>query len=71
MHIQWRALDNLLTHFNHGYLNYYSQNNNEEEQHVFENPMEDIELPSFNQPSIKLVEHLHENKDLECIGEVE
>jgi hypothetical protein len=47
-----------------------SQNGNENKDHVFENSSKDVELSIFEKSSIKLIKELHENKDLEDIGEV-
>jgi len=60
----------LSSDFNHNDLYYESQNGNENEDHVFENSSKDIELSIFEKSSIKLIKELHENKDLEDIGEV-
>jgi len=60
----------LSSDFYHNNLYNESQNGNENEDPVFENSSKDVELIFFEKSSIKLIEELHEDKDLEDVGEV-
>lgn len=58
------------SNFYHCNLYCESQNGYENEDPVFENSSKDVELSILEESSIELIEELHENKDLENIGEV-
>ena len=68
--VQWEAFSNLSTNFDHCNLNNKSQKRNENENAVSENSRENVELTIFQKSGIELIEKLHENKDLEYIGEM-
>jgi hypothetical protein len=60
----------LSSNFYHYNLDCESQNGNKNEDPVLENTSEDVELSILEKSSVELIEKLHENKDLENIGEV-
>jgi len=68
--VQWETFSDLSSDFNHDNLDGKGQKSDENEDTISENSSENVEFSEFEKSSIKLIEKLHENKDLENIGEV-